>query len=78
MEKDKKIEEKERFLERLKNLKNQEVYFKHSTGIEFGSVVEVNEKKDFILIREKTSKKTKKIEINSIDRGSLSELKIPM
>ena len=78
MEKDKKIEEKERFLKRLKRLKNQEIYFKHSTGVEFGSIIEVNQKKEFILIREKESKKTKKIGINSIDRGSLNELKIPM
>lgn len=72
MEKDKKIEEKERFLKRLKRLKNQEVYFKHSTDVEFGSIVEINEKKEFILIREKELKKNKK-NWNQLNRSRIFE-----
>ena len=78
MGKEKQTQEKANFLKRLERLKNQDVYFRHSTGKISGSIVEVNEEKDFVLIREKNSKEIKKIEIQSIDRGSLAELKMPM
>jgi len=57
MKKEKQTKEKTNFLKRLERLTNQDVYFRHSTGKISGSIVEVNEKKEFVLIREKKLKK---------------------